>query len=549
MDRAPSPHPRYPAVMPIRWLALLILAAPAAGAGRSAVAPVAVRAPSSFAVGSLIAPSLTPGWGSPALLAPGLPSAPGLVLPTAGPAALPLPEPAAALKTAEPSPVAAADAVAPAAAAPSAKTLENKPVLRALSESVEGVRTTGRAGPVSAAPFFSMFDGGAAANAADASRVPAAGIVNDEGVRVTGRAAQYYRHVRAIVDKYRGRLALEESLDVMDDAYADVWAKLAAIEAIADREVDHPNTHLERTLLWVDGVMESKGKRTAINTHRVYFHKAANPRSEIEEGIRRVDGYLKQSERYFARRGDAERALGSLDEVVLAFDSRGYAEIKNHLKKREKEFSRRYGRRFRFAYLDELVKTPKSEAAMREEFDRFTRRYAGDQGLDKIIEGVTYSRYVGLLLELRTVEHFTDRGYDLLQSGRELFDKDGKYVTELDLVVRSPEGKVSIVEAKSARVPIPNKEALDDKVVKKLDTYLAHWDELEKAAGTKIDGVTFSFDVGMNLELAEFLKTQEAPLSARYGVPVRFLFIESVPGEGRMSASRSPGGKKSRRRR
>ena len=518
--------------MNLRWLAVLFLAAPAAGAGRVAVAPVSVRVPSLANVAALNAPSLSLS-GAPSLLSLGLPSAPGLVLPTLGPASLPLPDaPAALSRAADPIGRASrSDAALTIPDAPAGKILENKPVLRALTESVAGVREGKRSGPVSAAPFLSMFDGSGALNAADASRVPG-GVVNDEGVRVTGRAAQYYKQVRRIVEKYKGRLGLEESLDVMDDAYADVWAKLSAIETIADREVDHPNTHLERTLLWVDGVMESKGKRTAINTHRVYFHKAKNPRSEIEEGIRRVDGYLEQAERYFARRGDAERALGPLDEIVLAFDARGYAEIKRHLQTRGREFAKRRGNRFRFEFLDELVETPKNEDAMRAEFDRLTERYAGDEGLDKIIEGVTYSRYVGLLLELRTVEHLVDQGYELLQSGRELFDKDGKYVTELDLVARSPQGRVSIIEAKSARVPIANKEALDDKVIKKLDTYLAHWSELEKAAGTKIDGVTFSFDVGMNRALAAFLKEQEAALSKRYGVPVRFLFIESVPREG-----------------
>ena len=38
--------------------------------------------------------------------------------------------------------------------------------------------------------------------------------------------------------------------------------------------------------------------------------------------------------------------------------------------------------------------------------------------------------------------------------------------------------------------------------------------------------------LGMNRALAAFLKEQEAALSKRYGVPVRFLFIESVPREG-----------------
>jgi hypothetical protein len=465
----------------VRILLALALAAPAAHARRAAVAPVAIQAPSLAGPGALVTPGLSPG----------LSSLPTLSAPTLGQSSLVLPDIPAPLETA--SPAAAANPVESPAPVP-ARTLERMPVLRALSQSVERADKKNGGNPGTVRDFAAMFDGGAnAVNAADGYSVDSrGGIVNDEGVRVTGRAARYYREVRRIVDKYEGRLDLEESLDVMDDAYADVWAKLAAIEAIADREIDHPNTHLERTLLWVDGVMESRGRKTAINTHRVYFHGADNPRSEIEEGIGRVDGYLKQAERYFSPRGDAERALGRLEKVVLAFDTRGYEEIKRHLKNREREFSARYGRRFRFEYLDDLVEIPRTEQELRDGFN---------------------------------------------------------------LVVRSPEGETSIVEAKSARVPLPHSEVLQDKVIRKLDTYLEHWDRLEEAAGTRMDSVVFSFDVGPNEDLISYLQEQESRLSERYGVPVRFLFIESVPGEGRraepapLKASRSRKHKKGKKRR
>ncbi len=157
------------------------------------------------------------------------------------------------------------------------------------------------------------------------------------------------------------------------------------------------------------------------------------------------------------------------------------------------------------------------------------KKYKHDGGLQKIIEGVTYSRYVGLLLELKTVEHYVDRGYDLVQSGHELFDEDGMYITELDLIVRSPEGKTSLVEAKSARVPLPFQEVLRDKILYKLATYQKHWAALEEAAGGPIDEVVFSLDVGPNTQLVGALRAKERMLSKKYGFSVRFLFIESSP--------------------
>jgi hypothetical protein len=360
------------------------------------------------------------------------------------------------------------------------------------------------------------------------------GLVNDEGIPVTGRAAEYYKEVRRFVDKYGGTLDLSESLDVMDDSYGDVWAKLKAIEAVAQRRgVEEHNTHLEQTLLWVDGVIESKGKRTAINTYRVYFHRSKNPRSEIEEGIRRADKYLKETLAHMSARGKAEKAMGRFDEVLLAFDTRGYEEVKAHLRTREKEVSKASGGRFRFVYLDELVALPRGETQLRRELNALIAKYRGDEGLSKIVEGVIYSRYVGLLLELKTLEHFHLQGYSILQSGRDFFDAEGKYLTELDAVVQSPTGEVSLVEAKSARVPLPKEQVLQDKVVAKLETYAKNRRLLESAIGAPLDEIVFSFDVGSNAGLEPFLRAQEKALGARYGFRVRFIFIESSPGPGR----------------
>lgn len=358
-------------------------------------------------------------------------------------------------------------------------------------------------------------------------------VVNDEGITLLGRAARYYGEVRRLVDKWTGRQDLSESLDVMGDSYEDVWSKLKGIEALAqNRQVTQENTHLEETLLWVDGVLNDRGRKVAVHTHRVYFHKAKNPQSEIQEGIRRVDGYLRDTMAQLKPRGKAEEALGRLDEVVLVFDTRGYAEIKEHLKARERSLSPQDRRRFRFQYLDEMTQIPRDPAVMREQFNRLTERYRG-RGLEKIIEGVTYSRYVGLLLELRTVDHFLERGYSILQSGRELFDKNGLYVTELDVVARSPQGRVSLIEAKSARVALPFEEVLQDKVVRKLEVYSKNRDALNKSIGAPFDEVIFAVDVGSNLELAQWLKAKEGSLSKRYGFPVRFLFLESFPTDAR----------------
>jgi len=368
-----------------------------------------------------------------------------------------------------------------------------------------------------------------------AAAVDAAGasVVNDDGINIFGRAPAYYQEVKRLVAKLGGRLDLGESLDVMGDSYGDVWAKLKAIEAVARRlNVKQHNTHLEQTLMWVDGVMNDRGRSVAVNTYRVYFHRSDNPRSEIEEGIRRVDKYLEEAGSYFARKGKAERAMGRFDEVLLVFDTRGYAEIKEHLQDRERQFSRRLGRRFRFAYLDEMTRTPESEAGMREELNRLIARYEKDEGLNKIIEGVIYGRYVGLLGELKSIEDRLENGYEIVQSGHELFDAQRKYVTELDVVVRNrATGSVGVVEAKSARVPLPFRQVLRDKVEAKLETYAKHRAVLEKDIGSKVDEVVFSFDVGSNTGLIDYLRSREKSLSEKYGFKVSFLFLHFSPEE------------------
>ena len=149
---------------------------------------------------------------------------------------------------------------------------------------------------------------------------------------------------------------------------------------------------------------------------------------------------------------------------------------------------------------------------------------------------------VGLLLELKTLEHY-HLGYRS-SSGRELFDAEGIYVSELDVVVQSPEGKVLVVESKSARVGLPNEEILRDKVVYKLNTYKKFQAQLDAMIGRKFDAVVFAMDVAIDpdaaagrlterdtrkLELVEFLRSKEGELSRKYGFPVSFLFLQSGP--------------------
>jgi len=519
----------------------------ASAAGRIITAPVTVPGAAMGAMGLsgaalLKVPALTSGFDLSAPLTPSI-SAPMLRMP--GPAtALPAPWPVLNA----PSVRAAASAIA----APSpAKTSSLRAVLGRRVSALTESRSQSPSGAGAQSILHGIFEGKRSQGAAVSAQSPGP-VVNYEGVPLTGPAAKYYKEVKRIVDKYEGKVDVSESLDVMDDSYGDVWAKLKAIESLAmQRDIEDHNTHLERTLTWVDGVMHDHGKTVAVQTHRVYFHHAGNPRSEIEEGIRRTDRYLEDTARLFLSGGKAESELGRFDEIVLAFDTRGYAEIKDHIKSREHQFQKAFKGRFRFLYLDEVAEVPNTLESTRAELKKLIRKYEHDEGLSKIIGGVIYSRYVGLLLELRTVEHYVDKGYSLVQSGHELFDEEGKYVTELDLIVRGPEGATSLVEAKSARVPLPFSEVMRDKIIAKLDTYKEHWAELEASAGSPIDEVVFAMDVGPNSDLVLFLRGKEKVLAKKYGFPVRFLFIESIPRGAAAPSSQSrlkrPGRRKRRR--
>ena len=127
-----------------------------------------------------------------------------------------------------------------------------------------------------------------------ASPAEAVFIVNDEGVQINDRAAVYYKEVRRMVDQYKGVLDLSESLDVMDDAYGDVLAKVSAVEAVAKgRGLSQENTHLEETLVWVDGVL-TDGEEGAVHTTASSSITRRTP-VRIREGIRRLDGCIKDA--------------------------------------------------------------------------------------------------------------------------------------------------------------------------------------------------------------------------------------------------------------
>lgn len=525
------------------WVVLLFSCSPAAAAFRVAPVPAFVPgvAPVAFSVaGALAAPRVASPFPTLSLAAPSL-------LPSLRPT-LALPAPSAPLGMA-----ASPAAMAIAASRPDgarAKSQAPETLVGILSERVESLAKASAPG---AAPNASrleldrLFSGQAKVpNAVAEPR-----IVNDEGITIFGRPPAYYLEVKRLAEKFKGKLDIGESLDVMDDSYGDAWAKLAGVEALAkNRRIEDHNTHLEGTLLWVDGVLQDHGRRIAVNTQRVYFHKSKNPRSEIAEGLRRTEGYIKEALEHFKPGGRAEKALGSLDEVVLVFDTRGYAEIKAALKARAQQVEKETGGRVRFQYLDELTTMPKDAQETRARLNALVKRYGNLEGLGKIIEGVVYGRYVGMLLELKTVEYYLDRGWEVLQSGRELFDDQGMYITELDTVVRDPAtGRTAVVEAKSARVPIPFEDALKEKVIRKLDTYKTNRALLERSIGHPIDAIVFSFDIGRNQGLRPYLEARAKELSSRYGFTVSFLFLSSTPeGTAPNGRGTQAHGRSSRRR-
>ena len=464
-------------------------------------------------------------------------------------------------------PAAPASAIS-AQALPSGAPEKISSVLGGLSLASEEAARAGEADPsgvASNASLQRLYSGGALQGAEF--------VANFEGVQITGRAAYMFNKVVEHLERL-SKVDLSETINVMDDCYSELLAKLKMIRAVArDREVEMNSVHLDQTMTFVDAVMGEGAGRTAIHTTQVFFHpNKGNPRSEIEEGKRRAKGALREAVRQFAPGGPAESAMGPLRQVILGFDTRGYDEIKEFIKAE----GRKYGPRYRLAFVDEKIEgpMPRTPAEVRKEVNaeivRYGSEYQQREGLGKIIDGVIYSRYVGLMLELVDLKDSLDKGYRVLLSGRDIFDSLGFYITEFDSVVLSPQGEVVIHEAKSSRIPLPFEVVMRDKIRYKLDIYRgrkadlvkALAGELEKAlakaaagkdgefaevlrkaqervrARRSFDKVVFVMDVGptgevgnasseRNRDLAEKIKGQEAALSREYGFPVEFLFLEA----------------------
>lgn len=400
---------------------------------------------------------------------------------------------------------------------------------------------------------------------AGAEQAPKAFIKNAEGVWVGGRVAEQYLEVDRLEKKLSPKMDLSQAMNVMDESFDEARVKLAGVEkAAANRRISASGVHLEETLTWIDAVLDSQdGRKIAEHTHRVFFHPANNPQSEISEGNRRVDAYIEKAKADFAPGGRAERDLKTkLDEVILTFDTRGYVEIADHLRQKEAELRKQFPDRYTFQYVTEPAL---SAAQLRSEYNRLVGQYKSQpKGLMNIIDGVTYSRYVGLLLELKAHEYSDMLGETVLQAGRDFFEEipqpDGsvhrRYITEFDGVVRTQNGDIILEEAKSARVPLPLEEVMKDKFLYKLEIYKSNQALIEKSLGAPLK-VRFLVDVGgrdrraaqqgklvwsdpRQMALKDYLEKQGPALSAKYGFPVTFVFLNSHPHEDLLLFYRKP---------
>lgn len=232
---------------------------------------------------------------------------------------------------------------------------------------------------------------------------------------------------------------------------------------------------------------------------------------------------------------------GKVHKHIIVIDTRGMEGIKAAIKERMEELNEEYSNdgRFEFKFADEIVDIPKTTEEIAKDLNEWSSEYAKDftygnpegpiNSPGRILYGTIYSRYVGLLLELKSVAEMSELGYEIIKSGYEVQDESGRYVTELDIVVKDKKGKISIVECKSARSTMSFSKLLQSKVVYKLDTYLKDRDLINKKIGEPFDEVIFIMDVGSKQRLVGRLATESKRLSAIYGFPVKFLFFESNP--------------------
>jgi hypothetical protein len=560
-----------------------------AGLG-AAAAPAALVGTSLPALsGSFTAPSLSalaapsvplaaaPVAASPAFAAPALAAAPAAALaasPAASiPAAAAVAAPALAPSLA-PSAIAAAPAtVRPATVSESAAS--GAPALEALRSAAASRGDDGRRFDGSRGRSDSKAAAIPASAQRGAARGPSGFIKNADGVWVGGRVAEQALWINKMYAELSPKIDLADVVNVMDDAYDEARVKLASAEkAATDRKLAASSVHLEGTRNWIDAIVtDEAGHHIAVHTHRVYFHPApGNPDSEISEGNRRVDKYLEKAKGDFGPGGLAEQEFKqSFHQVELNFDTRGYQEIADHIKAKEAEFRAQFGDRFKFNYITDPKMASKP---LRAEYNRLVEHYKDQpDGLMGILDGVTYSREVGVGHELNSHLKRMSMGLKVTQAGRDFFGKkvlpDGRiveeYKTEFDAVTEpvadqdkpAKDRDVTLWEDKSTRVWMSLEKTMEETFLYKLRIYRENRAIIEESLGGAPLKVAFSVDVGgtnrraakqgilvwqdlRQKELMDHLIAVAPELSKEYGFPVSFIFVNSHPGESPDLFSQEP---------
>jgi hypothetical protein len=181
-----------------------------------------------------------------------------------------------------------------------------------------------------------------------------------------------------------------------------------------------------------------------------------------------------------------------------------------------------------------------------------------------ILDGVTYSREVGVGHELNSHKKRLAMGLKVVQAGRDFFGKkvldDGRiveeYKTEFDAVTEpvadaakpSKDRDVVLWEDKSTRVWMTLEKTMEETFLYKLKIYRENRAIIEESLGGAPLKVAFSVDVGgtnrraakqgvlvwkdaRQKELMDHLIKVAPELSKEYGFPVSFIFVNSHPGE------------------
>ncbi|HLD70169.1 MAG TPA: hypothetical protein VJA17_05330, partial [Candidatus Omnitrophota bacterium] len=409
-----------------------------------------------------------------------------------------------------------------------------------------------------------------------------------------GRASYMRRRIEGILnDLYRNGFDEEffkDTLDVMGDVFGEVRSKILTLlyftrqtgefqrifgeDEAAEADLVQTHYHLPWTLTWIDGIFhyyqsgENKPKQIIVHTHRIFYHAAPNHLSEITEAKRRLESYLNEVKLIFEKNGMAERRLGTIDKAILVFDVQWMDEARDYIESRKGGF----GSHMEFHYINtsetDAIRDIGREEIIRNEsqndFNLLLPELAGHPGLSSIVEGLFYSRLVGLRLELEAIRQYAQFiarklwlkdiktpaiskrvKSSVLTAGRDVFvsggSENGFYAAELDVLVAGFHGKGFIIEAKSSRVALPLRRIFKDKILKKLMVYRDYFDELQSVikeyAGAKldIDGVIFFMDLGEGNShrgfIKDFLIKNESRISEAFGIPVKFVFTSSNMGE------------------